>query len=433
MHTDDLIEVLVKMNNHVLKKLILLFLGAALIALSPGCDEDPFDLGSNAPTGLREQNAQLVIDTLYATLDANYPLDRTLSTLQSSRLLLGTLNQGPANFTFRPIMRFSNFPDSLQIDSAWIMLVTDEATGDNPQSFTATAYPVINEWIADTSDVWDDYQGNVDFSQPLGELNVTTSREDTLILTFSPDGMNIVRQWPDTSNAVDNNGLILDFSAASFIKEFKARNVDENIGPKLIYTYRDANDSTLIDTMLVVADAFLVEGDYSLTGDRLYSTTIIPHVMLLEFNIDTLNQLYPEGVIVETANLQLTIDWANTVNNRDFGPNLQLWPLKSELTSPAIEVDSQAISSNILTVNLTRFSEDSLTAETTSGDERQQLARLYVQEKLNNPDSFTGYYLEPIIKSSFLAAYAYYRYNDPDRSKRPRLIIQSTRLPKERF
>ena len=84
------------------------------------CDENPQNIALSDKTG------EIVIDTLYANNDATYPINRKVSTLSANRLHLGAVN----GFTFRTIMRFSNFPvDTIVIDTAWIRL---ETLGTNP-------------------------------------------------------------------------------------------------------------------------------------------------------------------------------------------------------------------------------------------------------------------------------------------------------------
>lgn len=386
------------------------------------CEENPVEFPL--------EQATLVQDTLYATMDTTFRVPRIITTLASQRLLLGEL----AGFKFRIIMRFAGFPAAAAtIDSAWIRFTTLEASGEMPVEFTATGYPILQSWIADTSEVWKDYNSNVDFSDPMGEMTVTTGRNDTVFFHFNSSGMTRVNNWADTSSGVDNFGMALDFSAANFVKEFQARNSSDNIGPFLFIQYRDSTDSVMVDSLLAISDAFLFEGDFQPIPGRNQVTTLRPRATLLRFNLDTLQQIYPEGIIVESVNLEMGIDWANTLFHQDFKANLEILPLTSSLTDSNITVDSAFVGQETRLVDFSHFNSDSSLLQVSTGGDRQQLARFFVQSMLNNPDLYQGFYIDFKNANQFLSRFTFFRYNDSDPSKRPRLIIQSLKLPEERL
>lgn len=405
------------LNFKIVSKLV----GILLLFFLWTCEENPVNLPLS--------NATLVTDTLYATFDSTYKVSKTITTLGSERLLVGSY----AGFTFRTIIRFSGLPTNVTIDSAWIEFSTVGAIGDLSSNFTVTGYPIINAWLADTSDVWQDYNANVDFSNPLGEILITPETDDTLYFHFNDFGMQRLNEWADTSTGIDNNGIALDFTSASFVKAFQARNSSQNIGPFLFIQYRDSTQNLITDSLLSISDAFLFEGNFSPLPERNLVTTLDTWATVLQFDVQSLKQKYPEGVIVETARLEMAFDPDNTIIDPDFGAKMNILPLKSEPRDSNVVIDSSFIGVSTRTIEFSQFNDDSTLVVVKSGNDRQALARLYIQNMLSSEEPYTGFYVEFAQPEQFLSKFAFYRYNQQELDKRPRLIIQSLRLPPERL
>ncbi len=339
-------------------------------------------------------------------------------------------------------MRFVGFPsDTIAIDSAWIQFTMRERIGEMFSDFTIRGYSIRNFWLTDTANVWSDYQSNVDFSRSLGEMIIpgdTTGVNDSLVFIFNQEGLTTLNNWVDTvSSGIENNGLALDFAQANFIQELQARNtsVNPSIGPYLIYTYTVSTDSGIVqvtDSLLTNSDAFLVKSNFQPIQNRNHTVTLSPRATVLDFNIDTLNQKYPKGIVVESANLQLFIDSQNTKYNKGAGPDMRILPLTSPLKSTNVKVDSTLRSPDSRNADLVRFGNGKSYVEVLGGRDRQILAQNYIQRKLNNPSVFKGLYVEFKTLDDYLAYFSFFRYNG-DRDKRPRLIIQSLKLPRERL
>ncbi len=397
-----------------------------------GCEENPNEVA------LDDRNGEVVTDTLYATADNTYRLPRKISTLVSSRILLGEYG----GIKTRIIMRLANLRDSISIQKAWMEFPTAGITGNTQSApFAATAYPIREFWLSDTVEVWQgNPDNNVDFSTPLGSFTVTPNRSDTLQLHFNAAGLQRLHEWADTSNGIDNNGFILHFENAAFIKEFRARDDLNQTGPRLFYEYRNPSDTTVFrDSLLVLSDAYLRSGRFQTDNpQRLYITTLDSgYVSLLNFDLTPLVERYSNRVIVESANLELPVDWGESFVNRDFGPNLVMFPIVSPLDSSGIRVDSRFDFDQAVLV--TAFSADSTYLQvpdentSTAGLERRQLAANFLQLLLNDPDAFTGFVIQSISLTDHLAKFAFYRSSIPDPNMRPRLIITSLLLPEERF
>lgn len=429
---------------------ILRWAGLLLIAvLMMQCEENPVDLR------VPDREGRIVSDTLYGTIDNTYRIDKTISTLAADRLMIGS----HAGFTFRPIIRFINFPTDIEIQEAWIEFVALAQAGDMPSDFIATAYPVRELWLTDTSTVWSDPESNIDRSVSLGELTVTpedpadtTGTPDTLRFEFTTAGIDTLNRWvaavEDTN--ITNAGMILESPMAGFVREVQARNATTRQGIHIFFRYLDDNDSLVTDSLLAESDAFLIDGDWSFDPGFLQEHTVVttysnPYVAVVRFNIDTLLTRYPEGALVESANLQMPVNLAQSVlpGESGFDPGLHIYPLRSPVTDPDVEVDSAFVGlgsfgpvSELGIVLMNRYSDDDRYIEVQGGSERQELAINYIQRRLNEPvadSTFSGFYIEVRRQFQYPAAYAFYRANSADPARRPRLIVNSLQLPEERF
>ncbi|MEL6823377.1 MAG: hypothetical protein AAFP70_16585, partial [Calditrichota bacterium] len=323
-----------------------------------------------------------------------------------------------------------------------------------------TAYTMLSEWNTDTSTTFINYPAQVDFSRPLGSGFIPSGTETIL----DEDGMEmiverdieipindltVIEDWiraQDTvsTNPFSNNGIVLEFSNAGFIKEVQARDAALAIGSTLMYTYMQDGD-VITDTLLVNRDAYLTTGDFIRDGSRTQVSTINPWASLYTFDIDSLNRKYGGRVLVESANIQLTTDLSQTFINDDTGTRLRFAPFISPLNLiNKVEVDTAFTGFPFLSdrvIDLTQIGvEDSVqnlvTIEVPNSRERRDLAANFLRRELSSPadtSAFTGFYLSSFSQSTTLQFYAFHRYNDPDPAKRPRLIIESLLLPEERF
>lgn len=419
--------------NGIFKKFI-----PALVAAIPlflwNCEENPL------PVALEDRNSQIVIDTLYARLDTTYTIDKIISTLESDRLLVGAT----AGFTFRSVLRFSFLavPDSAVLDSVWMRFVALGANGENPVDFTATGYRVTNLWLSDTSEIWQDYSANVDFANPVGNMLLTPASDDTIIFQFTDFGKQLVQGWIDTNyvvptlmDTVSNYGMAIDFTSANFVKELKARNSFEQTGVHLFIRYTAGSDTVMrTDSLLAITDAFLFQGEFPPIPERNQVSSLYPWSTLLDFDLDSLKRKYPNGLVVTSANMQLPVDWANTLTHGGSGPELQILPLINGLSDKdSLEIDSSFIGIITRVIDINRYTADSSFVEVTEGNDRRELASTYIQRKLNFPDVYQGFYVDHKAQNSYLARFSFFKHNFNDPGRRPRLIIYSLRFPDERL
>ncbi|MCB0313573.1 MAG: hypothetical protein KDH84_09965 [Calditrichaeota bacterium] len=407
---------------------------AAGLAMFWSCEENTLDsVTTDGGTG------QIVVDTLYATYDSTYASAIRPSTLGVNQLQLGRRG----GYKFRPIMRFFGLPEEpIELLSARIEFAVTGSSG-SPTELTARAHPIIDNWLTDTSRVWQDADGNIDDNITLGEMQIlfqnnSSDLAPTQQLVFNQTGLETVSAWADTTDST-NYGLAIDFNDADmdYILKLQARSIQtpDTLGPALIYRYiaQSAPSDTLVDTLVAITDAFLVRNDFQPTPQRLYTTPYAnARVSLLKFDLQELISRYPDGIIIETANLQLPIDWANTIIDDSTGANLRLTAADS-VDSDSIAINSAYAANINFTVDLRQISADNLFLEVPEGEERRQLALRYAQTLLNVPDAFDYFYIDDKQKDNYLSIYSFFTANAAAPASRPRIIITSLRLPDERL
>ena len=390
------------------------------------CEENP------EAVNLNDSNAELVTDTLYATSDVTFVRSReSLTTLSTSKLLIGNF----ADITCRPLMRFISLPESIAVfDSAFIELKTGRFIGDAMATgFTVTAYPITEEWVADTSAIWrdNDFNSNIDIAQPLGEFTLAPEDSQIVRMRLNQTGLNFFQGWADTSSGIDNHGMGFGFNSANFMVEILARDLSGSSGPTLYLHYTDSIPK--VDTLLVGLDVYLDEGQVPTQPNRIYTSTLrSSYVSLMKFNVGSLWSDYPDGVIVESAALELSIDGDDSFYDTGF---LELLPLadSSGFTSDNYTINNDYLNSIGSEILLTRFNADSTRLLNASETEERELAANYIQPLLNDSTTFAGFYISDFSPTATLRKFSFYRFNDADISKRPRLILRLLKLPQERL
>jgi hypothetical protein len=408
-------------------QLVLMAIAVSMLILATsGCDENP------DPVSIGDRTAEIFTDTLFATFDTSFvQVQENLTTLNTSRLLIGRYD----GVTCKPMFKFLKLPDSIStVDSAYIEIKTGKHIGDfSALPFIAKAYPISVEWLADTSGVWESsaFEDNLDLSMPIGEFQVSPIDSQTLRLNLNGAGLNLIQSWADTSSGVDNNGLALTFDNANFMKELLARDLDGNTGPTLYLHYTDSIPK--IDTLLVSLDVYHIDGTPSRPTNRLITSTLKnSFVTLFKFDFDELWNRYPQGVLVENARLELSIDRSQSYFNSAF---LGMLPLadSSGFTADDLVISSDYTSILGSEIQFTEFNDDSTKLSNTPGSEERELAANYVQVLLVDSSRFAGFYMRDLGIVTTFRKFVFYRTGEADIDKRPKLILKLLRVPAERF
>lgn len=370
---------------------------------------------------------QIASDTLYAELDTTYSINKP-NTRSADRLMVGSF----AGLQCRPILKFIDLPPSdVTITKGHIKFITASITGDNPQPFTVKAHPILNDWTTNTDMIWNDYLQNIDTTKTLGSINVTISDNDTILMPLDSLGLKYFNKWIKDDSTDFNYGFILQYANANFIKEFNSNRNQQ--GPRVILEYNFPGDTTLKDSAYSTSDAFLIEGDFTRQSGVNYVSSFAPWVTLLKFNTNDLIDKFPEGFVVETANLQLTIDKSNSFIDSEFGVYFNILKLSSDLESNEVAVDSSVLGSPSYTIDMTNLSDDSSYVQVNAGTERRDFGQYLLQDRIDDPQTVKKLYVGFKNNIDFLSYIALYKRNHPDLDKRPRLIIEYWIPPSPRF
>ncbi|HQV32844.1 MAG TPA: hypothetical protein PKV71_13250 [Calditrichia bacterium] len=408
------------------------------------CEENPVE------TQLGDRTANLVVDTLYATIDNTLQLDEIVPTFTAERVLVGSYQ----SHTFRPILKFNGILASAIIDSAWLELAVTDQIGDSENPFTIRAHPAINNWLTDTSEVWmTNPDDNIDRNTVLGQMQMTAqdSTTDTLNLVFSPTAFPLLEEWADanTDTTLFNNGIILEGENPEFVREILARDILGGSGITLYYRYHTEEDDSVLEASTIAStDAFLIQGNYEaqrpgLPDYNFLTTYTNPYVMVLGFDLEVLRTKYPDGILPSSMILQLPVDLDYSLPHPSdtYNPDLRVMPLLSNPDSAGVRVDSSRIFSLDVSTNsfneilMNRYSADEHYIEVNAGSERSDFAAAFMFRRLNQgaDSTFKGLAVEFRQQNQYMSYFSFYRYNNPDPANRPRLILYSLKLPAEPF
>ncbi len=417
-----------------MRSIFYLFVGLLLsVIMVLGCSEDPIQLEDN----ILNNNTQgtLKDTTLYPIIDTTFAGKTEVSTRFSNAMLLGSFD----GVETRPIFTFTDLfgiPDTAIFQSAKVRLIsTGIIGGANKQPFQVTAFPVINKTPDNLDSAWNNFRNNIDQTVPLSDpVTITPDTTDTLTFDLNANGLDRVKFWSDTANLDQNNGMILDFQSSNFIKGFSTSNV--SVFPAIILEYTFPNDDTVNhDTLTANLDAYIYQGEIpnppnssppNKENKLNFTSTLIIYRTLLKFDLEGFWAQFPQGVVINSANLQMPVDRGNSLLPSDFSPVLNILPLTGNIKNKdSVEVDTNAVGQ----ILLNQWNEDSTQLDIAANTDRQQLAQQIIQDQLRNLDSPHGLSVEFRSKSNFYAYIAFY----DRKQKLTRLNLTYWIPPKPRF
>lgn len=305
----------------------MLMLLAGVIACGNDMPIQGFDLANPGSRGQVDSTAikDVEFETTYS--DSFIPTGSL-----TTSLLLGSLN----GIETRILLRFEDLPDTVEIKNAAIILSSNNVLGDEAKtSFQAFVHNVLDDWNEDT--VTDaNFPGNVDgaaiASAEILSVDQIFDENDSLVtesvrFQFDAQGVELASGWADTTDAVPNYGVLIDFANSTFIKNFFNRGNTAN-GPILEL---EVLKGTVLDTLFVTSsgDAFLARQLQTPPSGPLYVDHLFGNHSILKFNLSTVRR---ESTI-NRAFLVLTIDQANTfITESQF--TLQIFRLLEPFTEP---------------------------------------------------------------------------------------------------
>ncbi|MFZ0390733.1 MAG: hypothetical protein WAN36_09785, partial [Calditrichia bacterium] len=407
--------------------------GLLIFAVIWGCTENPVDLEKN----LFSSDIQGVLrDTvLYPVQDSTISQDVVVSTQLANRLLIGKLG----NFETRIVLKFTNYdtiPRNAQINEAKIRFNAGEPIGPVTAPFQMMAYPVLNDWITNLDTI------NFDATALLGETSVSGAPEDsTLYLELNQQGVDKVNFWLDTANVDENYGFYLDFSGAAFIQKFTSINSGASQDPALIVRYTRPGDTlTINDTLMATVDSYIYSGEIPTEPGYNYAATLDIHQTLLQFDLEGFANDFPNGVVINSANLQMPVNRTYSLLDNFYGLfTLQVVRLRSGFNGDSVVVDS----SIGLTASISQWSPDSSYIEVLNEADRVRLAQGMVQNQIRDTETEDGFlisFFDAVGSGSkianekeYFSYLAFYRANNPNPGLRPRLVLTYWSPPSSRF
>ena len=226
------------------ESIVSIFLIVFLFGFASCEDDAANDVGlGGIETG--ELAGNLKTDTIYVedlVRDTSF-LD-SVTTGRADRWYLGSVD----NYDFRIAMKFTmpTEVESVTVTNAKLKLITSGAYGASG-SFTARVYAMKKAWTLDDLK-WDRLSGVGDYGDEIAQttINYSTTAGNVVTIDIPKD---TVQHWvwslKDTARAKLNNGILIDFSGATFAQQFYgAYNItafslpDTNVVPRLDITYQ---------------------------------------------------------------------------------------------------------------------------------------------------------------------------------------------------
>jgi len=371
-----------------------------------------------------ENNGRIFRDTLYALADTSI-IEGKISTAYGTKLMLGS----HAGFEARFLVEFGSLPaDSFKIDSLRLMLTAVSNFGEASGPISGSAYRVTEAWTesVNADEDWD-YRTKIDFN-PEMTANFEISEETaTYHIIDLPPAM--IDAWRDTVGGDNNHGLLLDFNAADYIKEFSS--VDASFSgerPRLISVYYDsAVDSVVHDTSFVNIDASLIDFKGQLDPNQTFIVSGYSVRSFFNFDLSTI----PDLAVMSTIDLVLKRDTLNSVINTNTTERFSLRTVTSDYDQlPVYEVDSTYALNLYYSVQLIESSTNVLKIDPR---ERGNAAQNFFQAIINGNINFGSFLVHYKIESDDISVYAVKNSTDPDPENRPMLIFEYYIIPDPRL
>ncbi|KAA3662792.1 MAG: hypothetical protein DWQ10_01595 [Calditrichaeota bacterium] len=304
------------------------------------------------------------------------------------------------------LMRFDNIPDSSEIISARLELISNDSIIVNTMPFDAVIYksPQQFESLEVTSEVfpWNSW------SEEMARATVSIADTDTVVFDLDK---NWVQTWQDSTN---NQGLVIATDAMDLARRFGSTS-DAAVSPVLNLVYK-MEAETENDTVLLVptADTFIYQDGPELPDGPLYISTIDEYRTILRFDLSNI----PDNATINEAELFLSIDSSNSFLTSE-GMIINAYRLDDDGNDPfTVAIDSS-------------FSLDSdigiLPGDTTSVFDLSFIVQQWTRQDTSSYDNY-GLILFPRVKYNIFARVAFLN-PDAEATKVPKLKIHYTIPP----
>ncbi len=321
-----------------------------------------FECGKNSknPVGskyLEPRGSEKDTTFTASPLDTFYHKDIECGT--SSYLYLGETEYVKA----KTLIWFSDFPDSGIVDSAVVTLTPYEIIGSSIGSFTASVYPIKNDWD-EYETTWETFEHD----QVGGEISTfeldaaeIEANLDSLEITFRLP-VATVQSWMDTATADDNYGICISYSISDFVVGFDSRALTD--GPQLdLYVSQDTTQ--LHETISPKQDTFIATSLQTERSDRIFITNGSALRSFLDFDVTSIQ----EDATINRALIVLHVDTLLSVPDNSTSFYIYAYPINNSVTWPisSVELDSTLSATGTVSGDSATFNITTIVQNWTSG------------------------------------------------------------------
>ncbi|MBN2010663.1 hypothetical protein JW960_15055 [candidate division KSB1 bacterium] len=274
-----------------MKQIWFIFLLAAIFI--GGCSKDkPFPLDPNTGT-------HPVEISILQPANVDFTFSNRLNLGSAQHLYLGTFRGG--EYKSRILLEFVGLPDTVEYQSAQIILYKQAVLEDTVGSFTAQLFQLTSDWDEYEAKQWSEI--GADSSTMLAESEINVAVDDSILFNINPG---LVAQWADTNDATENNGIWIQPVNAELMVDFYTKiYTASGLAPILHVEY--LNDGELESQDIFASkDLSIVTTDFTdLNQDRLQVGKGIAFESYIKFNLD---QVPDTNATISKAELRLVVD-----------------------------------------------------------------------------------------------------------------------------
>ena len=316
-------------------------------------------------------------------------------------------------------LKFDNLPDSVQVHSAKISLISnpgDSTLLASSQPFTANIFLADFEW-----------ENDLDPEQFIDQLPLMGQPYQTV--TITPDTSNkfefeldtlLVAQWADSTSGVTNYGIWLDSPDLDSMNSFySAEMADASLVPRLELIYTDTDSTgTFLDSSTVYSskDAFLLvnkEDDLNIDKNYFYAGKGLAFRSFVKFDLAGLDST----IHLNRATMEFVVNKENSIRNAAGTGDIIVLRLAGESWQKNDVDESPETSSYAGTL-----ADSTLIFDVTPT----------IQGWIGNNYPNYGFLVRSVSENQSLARIAFYSSkSDPD--LQPRLHLYYTLPPKQEF
>ena len=282
-----------------MRKISLLFISILLMLVVFGCGKNkPLPGSYERIIGNVEGAVADTVLTLETGSEKSY--SKFVETTDALDLIIGKYEQYRSGI----FLNFSDVSDSVQIDSAQLILTIKDRTAPGDTTVWNISHEAtVNLFLADTT--WDKLNPpQPDQGLLLGTTTIYSDSLDTLVINLKTD---LVNQWMEQGSPYNNYGIWMKSSDAEFMQIYYSVDyVDANVIPQInLYFHEDTTKTSKIkyayeDNFILLND----EQELNLDPDLIYVGKGLAFYNNLKFDFS----LFDTTIHINRAILELTIN-----------------------------------------------------------------------------------------------------------------------------